>query len=167
MVFTKLCINPGIQKWGAACGERGKLGNVIFQGMFPNIPENVFKQSGECRQTFLGMLLNIPGEYSQTFWRVKDWRLKNYRPQKDVNRIENANINKDCLGVKKLHLNRKSNSCSAKNLLKYLHNVWLDSDAVRHESVQNNKLYIWIINYYTDSRNNYPKKIRQFQRNAT
>ena len=44
-------------------------------------------------------------------------RLKNYCRQKDVTYIENASINEDCLGVKKLHLNRKGNNCFAKNLL--------------------------------------------------
>lgn len=34
--------------------------------------------------------------------------------------IDNANINKDYLGAKKLHVSRKGNSCFAKNLLKYL-----------------------------------------------
>ena len=43
-------------------------------------------------------------------------RLKNYCRQKDINYIENSNINEDSLGVKKLHLNRKGNSCFAKNL---------------------------------------------------
>ena len=83
-------------------------------------------------------------------------RLKNYCRQKDINYIENSNINEDSLGVKKLHLNRKGNSCFAKNLLKYLSNVWLDSDTVRHESTQR-------INYYTDSRIDYSKELRQLQ----
>ena len=60
--------------------------------------------------------------------------------------------------MKNLHLNRKGNSCFAKNLLKYLNNVWLDSDTVRHESVQK-------INHYTDSRIDYSKEIRQLQGN--
>ena len=47
-------------------GERnawnaGNVGNVIFPGMSPNIPGNVAKHSGECRQTFQGMSPNIPG----------------------------------------------------------------------------------------------------------
>ena len=83
-------------------------------------------------------------------------RLKNYCRQKDINYIENSNINEDSLGVKKLHLNRKGSSCFAKNLLKYLSNVWLDSDTVRHESTQR-------INYYTDSRIDYSKELRQLQ----
>ena len=37
--------------------------------------------------------------------------------------------------VKKLHLNRKSNSFFAKNLLKYLNDVWLSSDTTGHDSV--------------------------------
>ena len=45
-------------------------------------------------------------------------RLKNYCRQKDINYIENTNTNEDCLGVKKLHLNRKGNSCFAKSFLK-------------------------------------------------
>ena len=50
-------------------------------------------------------------------------RLKNYCRQKDINYIGNANIIEDCLGAKKLYLNRKGNSCFVKNLLKYLNNV--------------------------------------------
>ena len=37
-------------------------------------------------------------------------RLKNFCRQKDINYIENAKINEDCIGVKKLQLNRKGNS---------------------------------------------------------
>ena len=50
-------------------------------------------------------------------------KLKNYCRQKDINYIENRNINEDCLGVKKLLLYRKGNSCFAENILKYLENV--------------------------------------------
>ena len=39
------------------------------------------------------------------------------------------------MGIKKLHLNRKINSFFAKNLLKYLNNVWLSSDTAGHDSV--------------------------------
>ena len=84
--------------------------------------------------------------------------MKNYCRQRDINYIENANLNEDCLGVKKLHLNRKGNSCFAKNVLKSLNNVWLDSDTVRHQFVQK-------INY-TDSRIDCSKEIRQLQGNA-
>ena len=38
----------------------GNRGNVIFRGMLPNIPGNVLKHSGECRQTFRGILSKIP-----------------------------------------------------------------------------------------------------------
>ena len=62
--------------------------------------------------------------------------MKNYCRQKDINYIENANISKDCLCVKKLHLTQKGYSCFAKNVLKDLNNIWLGSDTVRHESVQ-------------------------------
>ena len=60
-------------------------------------------------------------------------RLHKYCRQKNISYIENTNISKDCLGVKKLHLNRKGNSCSDKNLLKYLSKVRLGSDTVRYE----------------------------------
>ena len=50
-------------------------------------------------------------------------RFKSYCRQKNINYIENANIDENCLGVKKLHLSRKGNSCFGKNLLKYLSNV--------------------------------------------
>ena len=39
------------------------------------------------------------------------------------------------MGIKKLHLIRKGNSFFAKNLLKYLNNVWLSSDTTGHDSV--------------------------------
>ena len=63
---------------------------------------------------------------------IKDWKTNVSINEASIN----ASINEDCLGVKKFHLNRKSNSCFAKNLLKYLNNIWLDSDTVRQESVQ-------------------------------
>ena len=50
-------------------------------------------------------------------------RLRNYCRQKDIDFIDNSNITEDSLGVKKLHLNRKGNSCFGKNLLKYLNDV--------------------------------------------
>ena len=50
-------------------------------------------------------------------------RLRNYCRQKDIDIIDNSNITEDSLGVKKLHLNRKGNSCFGKNLLKYLNDV--------------------------------------------
>ena len=62
-------------------------------------------------------------------------RLKNYCRQKDIGYIDNSNITEDSLGIKKLHLNRKGNSFFAKNLLKYLNNVWLSSDTTGHDSL--------------------------------
>ena len=50
-------------------------------------------------------------------------RLKNYCRQKNISYIKNASINEELLGVKKLYLNRKGNSCFAKNLLKYFNIV--------------------------------------------
>ena len=50
-------------------------------------------------------------------------RLRNYCRQKDIDIIDNSNITEDSLGVKKLHLNRKGNSCFGKNLLKYLNDI--------------------------------------------
>ena len=77
-MLKRLCIKPGIQERGTECGERGEWGNVIFRGMSPNIPGNVFNYSGEHRQTFRGIQPNIPGnvakpseECSQTFWRMQ------------------------------------------------------------------------------------------------
>ena len=62
-------------------------------------------------------------------------RLKNYCRQKDIGYIDNYSIAEDSLGIKKLHLNRKGNSFFAKNLLKYLNNVWLSSDTTGHDSL--------------------------------
>ena len=62
-------------------------------------------------------------------------RLKNYCRQKDIGYIDNSNITEDSLGIKKLHVNSKGNSFFAKNLLKYLNNVWLSSDTAGHDSV--------------------------------
>ena len=39
--------------------------NFIFRGMSPNIPGNVLKHSGECRQIFGGMSSNIPGNVAK------------------------------------------------------------------------------------------------------
>ena len=50
-------------------------------------------------------------------------RLRNYCCQKDIDYIDNSNITKYSLGIKKLHLNRKGNTFFAKNLLKYLNSV--------------------------------------------
>ena len=50
-------------------------------------------------------------------------RLRNYCRQKDIDFTDNSNITEDSLGVKKLHLNRKGNSCFGKNLLKYLNDI--------------------------------------------
>ena len=49
-----LCIKPGIQERGTDCGERGEWVECY-------IPGNVAKHSGECSQTFRGMLADIPG----------------------------------------------------------------------------------------------------------
>ena len=46
-------------------GTRGMVGNVIFCGMSPNIPLNVFKYSGEYCQTFRVMSLNILGNVAE------------------------------------------------------------------------------------------------------
>ena len=40
-------------------------GKVIFRGMSANIPGNVAKYSGECRQTFRRMSPNIPGNVAK------------------------------------------------------------------------------------------------------
>ena len=44
-------------------------------------------------------------------------QLKNFCNQRNIHLILNANINKEHLDIKKLHLNRKGNSIFAKNLL--------------------------------------------------
>ena len=40
-------------------------GNVLFRGMSSNIPGNIVKHSGQCRQTFRGMSSNIPGNVAK------------------------------------------------------------------------------------------------------
>ena len=42
----------------------GECGQT-FRGMLPNIPGNVAKYSGECPQTFRGMSPNIPGNVAK------------------------------------------------------------------------------------------------------
>ena len=74
--------------------------------------------------------------------KLEDWRII---VGKRISLIKNASINEELLGVKKLHLNRKGNSCFAKNLLKYFNIVWLGLNIVRHESFLK-------INYCRDSR---------------
>ena len=59
--------------------------------------------------------------------------MKNYCRQNDINYIESTNTNEDCLGVTNSTYIEKVTAA----LLKYLNNVWLGSDIVRHESVQN------------------------------
>ena len=59
-LLQRLCIKPGIQERGTECGERGKQGNCYILG-------NVTKHSGECRQTFRGMLQNIPENVAKYF----------------------------------------------------------------------------------------------------
>ena len=60
---------------GTGNGMQG-MGGMLYSGecRYSNIPGNIVKHSGECSQTFRGMLLNIPGnvlkyspEYRQTF----------------------------------------------------------------------------------------------------
>ena len=46
-------------------------------------------------------------------------RLKNFSNQKNIHLILNDNIKENHLDIKKLHLNRKSNSIFAKNLLNF------------------------------------------------
>ena len=62
-------------------------------------------------------------------------RLRNYCCQEDIDYVDNSDITEDSLGVKRLHLNSKGNSFFAKNLLKYLKDVWLSSDTTVHHSV--------------------------------
>ena len=45
--------------------------------------------------------------------------LKNYRKQKNIDFVDNSNI-EEHLGSKKFHLNERGNSILAKNILKYL-----------------------------------------------
>ena len=62
---------PGnVAKYSGECRQ-------TFRGMSPNIPGNIAKYSGECRQTFWGMSPNIlgtvvknSGECRQTFRRI-------------------------------------------------------------------------------------------------
>ena len=46
-----------------------------------------------------------------------NFRLKNFCNQKNIHLILNDNTKEDYLGIKKLHLNRESNSIFAKDLL--------------------------------------------------
>ena len=79
-ILTRLCIKTGIQERGTECGKRGKWGGMLysgecgqtFRGMLQNIPGNVAKHSGECPQifrecgqTFRGMSSNIPGNVAK------------------------------------------------------------------------------------------------------
>ena len=57
-----------------------------FRGMLPNIPGNVAKHSGECPKKFRGMSPNISGnvlkhsgEYQQTFWGMSSKNPENIR----------------------------------------------------------------------------------------
>ena len=43
------------------------MGGMLYSGecRYSNIPGNIVKHSGECSQTFRGMLLNIPGNVAK------------------------------------------------------------------------------------------------------
>ena len=47
-------------------------------------------------------------------------RLKNYCKQKNIDFVDNSNTIEEHLGSKKLHLNKRSNSILAENILKFL-----------------------------------------------
>ena len=49
-------------------------------------------------------------------------KLRNFCRQKNIDFIDNENINESNLEIKKLHLNGKGNSTLVKNLLNYLEN---------------------------------------------
>ena len=51
-------------------------------------------------------------------------RLKNFCNQKNISLIDNGNIKEEHLSVKKLHLNKRSNSLFAKNLLGFIKQNW-------------------------------------------
>ena len=57
---------------GTENGMRGTRAMGEMLGMSPNIPGNVAKHSGECRQTFQGMPSNIPGNVLFTLM-VENW----------------------------------------------------------------------------------------------
>ena len=57
---------------GTENGMRGTRAMGEMLGMSPNIPGNVAKHSGECRQTFQGMSSNIPGNVLFTLM-VENW----------------------------------------------------------------------------------------------
>ena len=75
----------------------------------------------------------------------------------NVGFIDNGNINESHQGIKKLHLNRKGNSTSAKNLLNYLENFWREvsesdfflkeciSDSSENESDKNGPYFLNVI----------------------
>ena len=57
---------------GTENGMRGTRAMGEMLGMSPNIPGNVAKHSGECRQTFQGMSSNIQGNVLFTLM-VENW----------------------------------------------------------------------------------------------
>ena len=50
-------------------------------------------------------------------------RLENYCKQKNIDFADNSNITEEQFGSKKLHLNKRGNSISAKNILKFLRDI--------------------------------------------
>ena len=50
--------------------------------------------------------------------QIKDF--KNYCKQKNNDFVDNSNIIEQHLGIKKLHLNKRSNSILVRNIFKYL-----------------------------------------------
>ena len=50
-------------------------------------------------------------------------RLKTFCAWNDAKYIDNSNVDASCLGIKRLHLNKKSNSYLANSFIKFLRKI--------------------------------------------
>ena len=87
--------------------------------MSKKIPKKVNKCSPEIKVVFSGIIVQKDKKKIHKDIIDTNARLKNFYSQKDIDYVDNTNINEDHLGVKKLHLNKKGNSMFARNFIRY------------------------------------------------
>ena len=87
--------------------------------MSKKIPKKVSKCSPEIKVVFSGLIVQKDKKKIHKDIIDTNARLKNFYSQKDIDYVDNTNINEDHLGVKKLHLNKKGNSMFARNFIRY------------------------------------------------
>ena len=76
-------------------------------------------ETPETEITFSGLI--IRNDRPTLIEKVKtlNEKLRNYCEQQSIGLMDNSNIDETCLGMKKLHLNKKGNGVIARNFLNY------------------------------------------------